>query len=74
MDRLYIDENEKAYQQVRSLTDGSKLILDPTTKKEIQRLPKGVGYAKTKTHQAKLVPGDPAHVRTVQKIFSKEVW
>lgn len=68
-DRCYLSETGEPFQQVRVLSDGSKLVLDPKDLTVTARLGKSERYAKVKGHRVVLVPGQHEHIVVVQRIF-----
>lgn len=68
-DALYV-LNNSAFRRVRYLTDGSKLLLSPDGQEIIDRLDKGSRLGKASNESLVLVPGEPRHIETVQRIYS----
>ena len=74
LDRMYSVDGKDIH-RIRSLTDGTQLMLNPVGDEVIRRFGKNVKgkapehYIKQKNESVRLVPGDPKHVAVVNLIF-----
>ena len=67
-DLMYFEAGGTPFQQVRFTVSGEKVLLD-TKGKLVRTLAKGQRLQTAKTDHARLVPGDPARVKVVKRIF-----
>src|SRR5205823_6279682 len=74
LDRMYSVDGKDIH-RIRSLADGTQLMLDPASDEILRRFGKNVKgkspehYIKQKNEVVRLVPGDPQHVAIVILIF-----
>jgi DNA invertase Pin-like site-specific DNA recombinase len=69
VDCLYSDSAGKPLYVIRNLADGSQEMRDPQTGAVMRMLPPCEPYRKHKSQLRTYVPGDPAHVEIVRRIF-----
>jgi hypothetical protein len=76
VDRLYVTDNGASH-IIRNLANGEQVKLDPATGEVISRFGRRektgrpVHYIKQKNERIYLVPGDPARVAIVRRIFAR---
>ncbi len=68
-DRLIMD-GDMPRRIVRSTLDGGQVVLEPTTERLLETLPKGKSHKKQEHETCTLIPSEPSRVRALQHLFT----